>query len=174
MLATSGPIPETPSSAVIDASVWVSTILSKDSNHLAALNWVNAHLQRGGSFVAPILLVTEVASAAARITRRPVRGQHAASRLYAMPQMHLVPIDQFVGMALVCFFVFFMARSHFRAYTLNVGWLYFQSCGVSPSSHEYPSTCGRVPNRATSRYSCATSVVSSSVNGPSAMSSSTM
>ncbi len=83
-----------PDDVVIDASVWVSTVLIRDSNHAAALAWVNRHLLNGGSFTAPILLMTETASAVARITGRALRGHQVAAQLYDMPEMKLVQIDE--------------------------------------------------------------------------------
>ncbi len=84
----------TSSDVVIDVSVWVSTILVRDSNHPVALAWVTQHLLAGRLLVAPILLVTETASDVARITGHPVRGHQAAGQLYALPEMSLVQIDQ--------------------------------------------------------------------------------
>jgi len=79
---------------VIDASAWVSRVLSNDSNHVAALNWINTHLSGNGYLVAPILLVTETAAAVSRFTGHAQRGHLAAIQLYAMPEMSLKPIDQ--------------------------------------------------------------------------------
>jgi predicted nucleic acid-binding protein len=79
---------------VIDASVWVSRLLTQDSNHLTAAAWINRHLLSGGLFIAPILLVTETASALSRITGLPARGHLAVSQLYSMVEMSLVQIDQ--------------------------------------------------------------------------------
>ena len=83
-----------PSAVVIDASVWVSRVLPNDSNHAAALTWINFHLARSGDLVSPVLLVTETAAAVSRVTGIPARGHLAASQLFAMPEMSLVPIDQ--------------------------------------------------------------------------------
>ena len=87
---TSGALP----TAVIDASAWVSRLLTQDSNHLAAAAWIDRHLLSGGLFIAPILLVTETASALSRITGLPARGHLAVSQLYSMVEMSLVQIDQ--------------------------------------------------------------------------------
>lgn len=89
-------MPTTPASSyvVLDASAWVSRILIQDSNHPAALYWINQHLLNGGHFVAPILIVTETAATVSRITGLPARGHLAASQLYAMPEMNLAQIDQ--------------------------------------------------------------------------------
>ena len=94
MVATYVSTAPTPSLVVLDASAWVSRILLQDSNHPAALSWINQHLLNGGLFVAPILLVTETAATVSRITGLSARGHLAASQLYAMPEMSLVQIDQ--------------------------------------------------------------------------------
>ena len=83
-----------PSAVVIDASAWVSRVLTNDVNHASAVTWVNSHLAGGGSLVAPVLLITETASAISRVTGLPARGHLAASHLYAMPEMSLVQIDE--------------------------------------------------------------------------------
>ncbi len=65
------PAPATPPLVVLDASAWVSRIMLQDSNHPAALTWIDRHLLNNGLFVAPILLVTETAAAVSRITGLP-------------------------------------------------------------------------------------------------------
>lgn len=94
MASVPGSLSQTPSDVVIDASVWVSALLMTDSNHSAALNWISQHLLGGGFLVAPVLLVTETASAVARATGNPTRGHQATNELYATPELSLVQIDQ--------------------------------------------------------------------------------
>ena len=94
MAAAHPSTPTGPSLVVIDASAWVSRITLQDSNHPAALSWIDRHLLNGGLFVAPILLVTETAATVSRISGLSARGHLAASGLYAMPEMSLVQIDQ--------------------------------------------------------------------------------
>lgn len=88
-----GPL-STPLAVVIDASVWVSNLQSRDSNYAAARAWVDRHLLGGGLLVAPILLVTETASALTRATGQPSIAHRAVSQLHRMREMRLVPIDQ--------------------------------------------------------------------------------
>jgi predicted nucleic acid-binding protein len=83
-----------PPVVVIDASAWVSNLQSHDSNHIATRRWVDRHLLNGGLLVAPVLLVTETASALARATGQPNIAQRAVAQLYSMREMRLVPIDQ--------------------------------------------------------------------------------
>lgn len=83
---------------VIDTSAWVSRLLPHDANHRAARTWIDNHILNGGFFVAPIILVIEVASAIARETLPPNDPQtdahKAVSQLYTLPIMRLVPMDQ--------------------------------------------------------------------------------
>ncbi|MDQ6694459.1 MAG: type II toxin-antitoxin system VapC family toxin, partial [Chloroflexota bacterium] len=69
-----------------------------DSNHGAARTWIDSYILNGGSFVAPMIFVIEVASAIARETLAPNNPQadahRAISQLYTLPIMRLVPIDQ--------------------------------------------------------------------------------
>lgn len=79
---------------VVDASAWVSRVLTQDSNHVAARIWIDKHLLNDGRLIAPTLLVTEVASAIRRRTMQSALAQAAVNQLYVMPNVQLVPIDQ--------------------------------------------------------------------------------
>lgn len=79
---------------VMDTSVWISALMPTDPNHAAAMQWLNRHVKAGGSLLAPTLLVIETASGLARATGQPVLAQRAASRLYSLPFMRIVSIDQ--------------------------------------------------------------------------------
>lgn len=78
----------------IDTSVWVSSVLPNDSNHIVARNWIGKHTNNGGSFVAPMLIVVETAATIARVTGRKKAAPNAVSRLYSLGLMRLVPMDQ--------------------------------------------------------------------------------
>ena len=94
MVTPNAPTAGSSLSVVIDASAWVSRLVPQDTNHPAAVSWINRHLLTGGLFIAPILLVTETAASVSRITGLPARGHLAASSLYAISEMSLVQIDQ--------------------------------------------------------------------------------
>ena len=83
-----------PATVVVDASAWVSRVLSQDSNHTAARTWIDSHLLNGGLLVAPVLIVTEVGAAVSRQTKMPSLARQAVSGIYALSSMRLVPIDQ--------------------------------------------------------------------------------
>ena len=76
-------------SVVIDTSVWASRLLPHDSNHQAARTWIDNYILNGGSFVAPMIFVIEIASVIARETLPPNNPQDdahkAVSQLYALP-----------------------------------------------------------------------------------------
>src|SRR5438445_5393673 len=86
--------PNSPPAVVIDTSAWVSSLQSHDSNHAAARAWVDRHVLIGGLLIAPVLLVTETASALARATGQATIAHHAVSQLYQMQELRLVPVDQ--------------------------------------------------------------------------------
>jgi predicted nucleic acid-binding protein len=79
---------------VIDSSVWVSWFIRSDSNHAAAVAWLNKHLQGGGSLLSPTMLVIETASGVSRVTNQSALGSHAASQLYTIPFLQIVAMDQ--------------------------------------------------------------------------------
>ena len=78
----------------IDTSVWASSILPNDSNHITALNWIIQYTANGGYLVAPTLLVVEIAAAVARATGNAQMGHNAIKHLYAYNPMLLLSIDQ--------------------------------------------------------------------------------
>lgn len=82
-----------PGTVVVDASFWISTLLRKDSNHVAALNWLSAYLYDQGQLVAPQMLIPETAGAVARITQDKNLARTAIRNLYLFPFMRLVPVD---------------------------------------------------------------------------------
>lgn len=79
---------------VVDTSVWASSLLPNDSNHIAARNWIGQHVSSGGRLVAPILLVVETSATMARLTQNPTLARNAVSQLYSFGLMHLLPLDQ--------------------------------------------------------------------------------
>lgn len=79
---------------VVDTSFWISWFLRTDSNHAIAVAWLNKHLQGGGSLLSPTMLVIETASGVARVTNLGALGTQAASELYTIPFIQIVPIDQ--------------------------------------------------------------------------------
>ncbi len=86
--------PRSSTAVVLDASVWLSRILRTDVNRPLARTWINNHVQSGGTFVAPQLLVVETAATVRRVTQRERRARQALNELLTFPYLRLVPIDQ--------------------------------------------------------------------------------
>lgn len=87
MLRPDAPGSLTHTQVIVDASVWASILMSKDSNHVVSLNWWRLYTAAGGIVVAPELLLVEVASALARQTKQIVFTQQAVSYLYYTSQV---------------------------------------------------------------------------------------
>lgn len=80
--------------AAIDASVWISNLLSYDSNHVVAHNWVNQHINNGGYLVSPLILVLETGATIARVTQNSNVARDAVTQLYTFSYFSLVPMYQ--------------------------------------------------------------------------------
>ncbi len=78
---------------VVDASVWVSWLLATDSRHAISVRWVNAKIAQGEVLYMPSLAITEVGGAVARQSGRSVFGRRSARRLFRLPNLRIVPVD---------------------------------------------------------------------------------
>ncbi len=67
---------------------------SHDANHTAAKNWLEQHLNSGGSLISPVILAVEIAATVARVTQNPAAAGHALSQLRSFSPLRLVPLDQ--------------------------------------------------------------------------------
>lgn len=81
-------------SIVVDASVWISSLLATDRNHVAASRWINNHVAGNGVVVAPILLAVETGSAISRVTHDLSWARTAVAQLYVLPSIRLANLDQ--------------------------------------------------------------------------------
>jgi predicted nucleic acid-binding protein len=75
---------------VVDASVWVSSLIAQDVNHIASRAWMKAFTTTGGSFMSPTFLQIEVASAVSRLTKDPVVARQAVDDLVRTTRMEFV------------------------------------------------------------------------------------
>ena len=91
--STGGPAPLT-AIVVVDASVWVSRLLTHDPNNARATAWVGRHVRNGGVLTAPTLIALEVAASVSRRTGNVSDAHAAAGQLYALPFVRLAAIDQ--------------------------------------------------------------------------------
>jgi predicted nucleic acid-binding protein len=79
---------------VVDASVWVSRLVSQDGNFAASERWMAAQRARGTLLVSPSLLLCEVAGAISRRTGQPGLGHKAVSHLLRLTGLRLVNMDE--------------------------------------------------------------------------------
>jgi predicted nucleic acid-binding protein len=79
---------------VVDASVWVGSLLSDDRHHSASQAWFDERSSRGEQFVGPTLLLTEIGGAISRRTGRIHFAHRVVEELAASQELRLVPIDE--------------------------------------------------------------------------------
>ena len=79
--------------SVVDASVWVSWLNPQDSNHEASNTWITQFIATNGIFVAPTLLLIEVAAALSRRTGQAILARTTVENIRALSGLRLVPID---------------------------------------------------------------------------------
>ena len=75
---------------VVDASVWVSRLIEEDVFHNLCRQWLHGQQSRGNQFVAPALLLVEVAAAISRRTGDTDLARRAADALKRLPDLRLV------------------------------------------------------------------------------------
>jgi len=78
---------------VLDASVWVSRLVSQDEFHTAVRSWLEEQREAGVQFISPTLLLAEVGGAISRRTGDPTLGRRAIRRLEDLPGLRLVEMD---------------------------------------------------------------------------------
>jgi predicted nucleic acid-binding protein len=83
--------------AVIDASVWVSRLVAVDAHHARVARWFETREADGGLFIAPALMLPEVAGAIARRTGAAHLARKALGALLALPALRLVVLDAELG-----------------------------------------------------------------------------
>jgi predicted nucleic acid-binding protein len=82
---------------VVDASVWVGRLVPQDAHYAASRRWLEACTARGGTLIAPLLLLAEVAGAVARRTDSAELADRATDALLALPNLRLVALDARLG-----------------------------------------------------------------------------
>ena len=78
---------------VVDASLWVSRLVPQDVFHESVKTWLETQRAEGVEFLAPSLVLTEVAGAISRRTNSPRLGQEALKTLVNLPGLRLVEMD---------------------------------------------------------------------------------
>jgi predicted nucleic acid-binding protein len=79
---------------VVDASIWVSRLVSEDVFHAKTRDWIKARRAENAEFLAPSLLLAEVGGAISRRTGEPELGKKAINQLQNLPGLRLVEMDK--------------------------------------------------------------------------------
>jgi predicted nucleic acid-binding protein len=79
---------------VVDASVWVSALITDDTHHRASIDWLKEQLRNGEALVVPTLALPEIGCAIARRTGIPHLGQQAVAQVERTPRLRMVPLDR--------------------------------------------------------------------------------
>jgi predicted nucleic acid-binding protein len=82
---------------VVDASVWVSRLVATDVHYEPSRRWLEDAAARGEQFIAPMILLPEVAGAVARRTADSAMGDRGVEILLRVPGLRLVSIDHRLG-----------------------------------------------------------------------------
>lgn len=77
---------------VVDASIWVSRLVSDDVFHESVKAWMSAHLEEGDQFIAPSLLLAEIGGAISRRTNSSL-GLKAIEYIQDLPGLQLVEME---------------------------------------------------------------------------------
>jgi predicted nucleic acid-binding protein len=78
---------------VVDASVWVARLIDHDAFHDLSRQWLDAQRDQGVQFVAPTLLLVEIAAAISRCTGDSKLAQRAVEALENLSDLRLVEMD---------------------------------------------------------------------------------
>jgi predicted nucleic acid-binding protein len=78
---------------VLDASIWVSRLISQDEFHTLVKSWMEQQREAGVQFISPALLLAEVGGAISRRTGDSVLGKRAITQLENLPGLRLVEMD---------------------------------------------------------------------------------
>jgi predicted nucleic acid-binding protein len=78
---------------IVDASVWVASVLEKDAHHEVCLAFMHRFVQQRQIATVPLLAWPEIAGAVARRTSDTDRGLKAAELIIAQAWVKGVPLD---------------------------------------------------------------------------------
>ena len=78
---------------VVDASVWVARLVAGDIFHDTSRRWLEGKRTRGERFLAPSLLLAEVAGAIARRTGEADLARRATAALKQLEDLRLVEME---------------------------------------------------------------------------------
>ncbi len=78
---------------VVDASVWVASLVPQDTFHSASQDWFKANHSRGVEFLAPALLLTEIAGVISRKRGDPILAHKVVETLQELPGLTLLEMN---------------------------------------------------------------------------------
>ena len=78
---------------VVDASLWVARLVPQDPCHRVARAWLDTRRRAGVSFIAPGILLVEVAGVISGQTGDPRLAEQAVQQLSHLPGLSLVKMD---------------------------------------------------------------------------------
>jgi len=78
---------------VVDASVWVASMLPQDAFYAVSHEWLKANHSRGVEFLAPALLLTEVAGVISRMRKDPILAHKTVETLKELPGLTLLEMN---------------------------------------------------------------------------------
>ncbi len=80
-------------SVVIDASVWASRLMARDTIYVARKTWADQYYSRSGLLVVPEYLLVEIAAVLTRQANRPHIVKRRVRSLYSYAPMKIEPVD---------------------------------------------------------------------------------
>jgi len=78
---------------VVDASIWVSRLVSDDASHAIVKGWMTKQREQNIELVSPFLLLAEIGGAISRRTGIDVLGLNAIKQVEKLPGVKLVEMD---------------------------------------------------------------------------------
>jgi predicted nucleic acid-binding protein len=84
---------------IVDASVWVSYLMSNDVNHAASAVWLKRTLSEQGRLTEPYLLAAEIGGAISRLTGDTVRASRIVNLLLSSSTIDWIAMDRTSGQA---------------------------------------------------------------------------
>lgn len=78
---------------IIDASVWIASVLAEDAHHAAGLSFMRRFVTERLAATLPLLVWPEIAGAVARRTGDADRGMQVAGNIAAQRWIQSMPVD---------------------------------------------------------------------------------
>jgi predicted nucleic acid-binding protein len=78
---------------VVDASVWISSLVAEERDHLVSQNWLREWTIAGHTVLVPALVLPEVGGAVSRRTMTPMLGEITVNSLVTNPSVTIIDVD---------------------------------------------------------------------------------